>query len=214
MSRNTGWPAAVLGPFHPYRGGIAHHTTLLARTLATDHPVLGVNFTRLYPSFLFPGRTQYDESADPLKAADVRVRRLVDSVGPHTWLRAARAVRDAGARLLVAQWWHPFFAPAYASVSHLVRRHGVRVVYLCHNVLPHESTRLDGLLVRVGLGAAHGYLVHSETDRAALEMLFPDRPYVLTPLPAFGFFSQGRTDRETARQQLQLDGHVVLFFGL
>jgi hypothetical protein len=97
------YPVAVFGPFHPYRGGIAHHTTLLARTLARTHPVLGINFRRLYPSFLFPGRTQLDASQAPLVADGVQVARLVDSIGPLTWPGAVRAARRSGTRLLVVQ---------------------------------------------------------------------------------------------------------------
>ena len=43
---------------------------MLARTLAARHPVRGISFERLYPGFLFPGRTQFDPSATSLVAAD------------------------------------------------------------------------------------------------------------------------------------------------
>lgn len=208
------WPVAVLGPFPPYRGGIAHHTALLVRTLLRRHPVIGLSFSRLYPRFLFPGRTQFDASGAALVPEACRVMRLVDSMAPHTWLRAAARVRRAGCRLLVVQWWHPFFAAADASIARLVRRHGVRVLYVCHNVLPHESSHLDGLLVRLGLGAADAYVVHSAGDRATLQRLLPGRPMALTPLPVFDFFARGRIDRAAARRQLQVDGAVALFFGL
>ena len=208
------WPLAVLGPFHPYRGGIAHHTTLLARTLARQHPVLGVNFTRLYPGFLFPGRTQFDASTEPLAPEGCRVERLLDSIGPHTWPRAARAVVRSGCRLLIVQWWHPFFAPAYANVMRLVRRRQVRVVALCHNVLPHEASRLDTVLVRLGLRGADAFILQSETDRERLARLFPGRPHAVTPHPAYTFFARGRIEREEARRRLEVQGPVALFFGL
>ena len=208
------WPVAILGPFHPYRGGIAHHTTLLARTLRARQPVFGLSFQRLYPDLLFPGRTQYDDSEASLQADDVEIARIVDSIAPHTWFRAARAVSQRRCRLLIVQWWHPFFAPAYATVARRVRRGGTRVVFLCHNVLPHERSRLDGALIRMGLGAADAYIVQSDTDRAALESLFPGRPFELTPHPAYTFFAAGDSDRAQARTQLGVDGPVVLFFGL
>jgi glycosyltransferase involved in cell wall biosynthesis len=186
----------------------------MVRTLLPQHRILGVNFSRLYPGLLFPGRTQYDESGDPLQASGVDTPRCVDSIGPWTWPGAARRVADFGARLLVVQWWHPFFAPAYASIAALCRRRGIRSIFLCHNVLPHESSRLDGALVRLGLGRADGCIVHSETDRTALQRLFPHKPFELTALPAFDFFRSGRTDRDSARRRLQVDGPVLLFFGL
>jgi glycosyltransferase involved in cell wall biosynthesis len=205
---------AVFGPFHPYRGGIAHHTTLLARTLARTHPVLGINFRRLYPGFLFPGRTQYDSSTEPLAAEGVQIARLVDSIGPHTWPGATRAARRFGTRLLVVQWWHPFFAPCTAALARGVRHAGGRVVFLCHNVLPHERRRIDTALARLGLAAADGFLVQSQGDLATLERLFPDRPRAHTPHPAYTFFARGGVDRAAARAALGLDGPVALFFGL
>jgi glycosyltransferase involved in cell wall biosynthesis len=214
MPKPEGYPVAVLGPFHPYRGGIAHHTTLLARALSEHHPVLGLNFTRLYPGVLFPGRSQMDESAEPLDAGNVQVHRVVDSMGPHTWPRAAALARRFGARLLVVQWWHPFFAPACAAVSRALNKQGAQVLYLCHNVLPHERKPFDSAFIRLGLGAADGYLVQSETDMQALEVLYPGRPRTLTPHPAYTFFARGGVDREAARARLGVVSPVVLFFGL
>jgi glycosyltransferase involved in cell wall biosynthesis len=209
-----GVPIAVFGPFHPHRGGIAHHTTLLAQTLAQEHPVLGIGFTRLYPSFLFPGKTQFDASAAPLVPRGVTVRPLVDSIAPHTWPRAVAAARAFGARLMVVSWWHPFFAPCCAAIARGARRHGARVVYLCHNVLPHERSPLDTALVRLGLGAADGFVVQSQSDLDVLARLYPERPRELTPHPAYTFFATGGVDRDAARAALGLAGPVVLFFGL
>lgn len=214
MADPTRYPVAVVGPFHPYRGGIAHHTTLLARTLAGSHPVLGINFTRLYPGFLFPGRTQLDTSGAPLEAPGVEVVRAVDSIGPHTWPRAASLVQRFEARLLVVAWWHPFFAFACRAIAGRARRRGTRVVFLCHNVLPHERSRLDAALVRWGLGAADGFLVQSQMDAENVARLFPDRPCRISPHPAYTFFDRGAADREAARAALGVSGPVVLFFGL
>lgn len=214
MSIPAKYPVAVFGPYHPHRGGIAHHTTLLAQTLAQDHPVLGLGFTRLYPGFLFPGKTQRDESGVPLLPQGVEVRHLVDSVGPHTWLAAVSALRRFHTKLLVVQWWHPFFAPASAAIARGARRSGARVVFLCHNVLPHERSAADVALVKLGLGAAQGFLVQSRNDAALLERLFPGRPCEWTPHPAYTFFGRGAVDRTAARRALGVDGPVVLFFGL
>jgi glycosyltransferase involved in cell wall biosynthesis len=208
------YPVAVLGPLHPYRGGIAHHTALLAATLAHDHPVLGLNYKRLYPGILFPGRTQFDASGEPLTTPGVEVVRAVDSMGPHTWASAAGRMRQFGTRLLVVQWWHPFFAPCSRALARAARRSGARVIYLCHNVLPHERGRLDVGLARFGLAGADGFIVMSRGDFDLLGVLFPHRPRELTAQPAFSFFERGRTTRAAARAALGVEGPVVLFFGL
>jgi glycosyltransferase involved in cell wall biosynthesis len=210
-----GAPIAVFGPFHPHRGGIAHHTTLLAETLAARHPVLGVGFKRLYPSILFPGKTQIDASATAFVPRGVEVRQLVDSIAPHTWWRAAGAIRAFGTRLLVVQWWHPFFAPCCAAIARGAKRGGARVVYVCHNVLPHERSRIDTALARLGLGAADAFIVQNRPDLDLITSLYPNRPRELTPLPTFTFFARGASmDRDAARAALGVSGPVVLFFGL
>jgi glycosyltransferase involved in cell wall biosynthesis len=214
VTASSAYPLAVFGPFHPHRGGIAHHTTLLAETLAQDHPVLGIGFKRLYPGFLFPGRTQLDHSAAPLVPRGVRVEPIVDCIGPHTWLQAATALRGFGAKLLIVQWWHPFFAPACATIAAGARRAGARVLFLCHNVLPHERSAADLMLIKWGLGAADGFLVQSQTDFDVLGRLYPSKPRELTPHPAYTFFEQGKVAPEAARAKLGVQAPVVLFFGL
>ena len=79
----------LVGPAYPYRGGIAHFTSMLAREFVKDHDVLVVNFKRLYPWFLFPGKTQYDESDSPLR---VDSERVIDSMNPLTFFCAARTI--------------------------------------------------------------------------------------------------------------------------
>jgi glycosyltransferase involved in cell wall biosynthesis len=139
---------------------------------------------------------------------------LVDSLAPHTWFRAAGAMRDFGARLLVVPWWTPFFGPCDATIARAVRRGGTRVVFLCHNVLPHERSRLDSALSHIGLGAADGFVAQNQRDFDILARLYPRRPRTLTPLPAHTFFTRGAVDRDTARAALGVTGPVVLFFGL
>ncbi|HET6462305.1 MAG TPA: glycosyltransferase, partial [Candidatus Krumholzibacteria bacterium] len=163
----------LVGPAYPYRGGISHFTQMLAATMtAQGHEPHIVSFTRLYPSFLFPGRTQYEE-----QGARVRIEgeRVIDSINPLTWKRAGRAVERFKPDVIIVQWWHPFFAPAFRGVIAAARRHGSRpsVVYLCHNVLPHESNWHDRVLVRWGLAKADAFLVQSKEDRDTLLSLHP-----------------------------------------
>ena len=109
----------LVGPAYPYRGGIAHFTSLLAAEFAKDHEILVVNFKRLYPSFLFPGKTQYDESGEKLAVENVRV---IDSLNPLTFWRAARLIARFAPQLVVFQWYQPFFAFAYATIAWLLGR--------------------------------------------------------------------------------------------
>lgn len=204
----------LVGPAYPYRGGISHFTQMLSATMTAEgHEPHIVSFTRLYPSFLFPGRTQYEE-----QGARVRIEgeRVIDSIDPRSWKRAGRAVANFKPDVIVVQWWHPFFAPAFRGVISNARKFAGRpsVVYLCHNVLPHESSRHDRMLVRWGLAKADAFLVQSQEDRIKLLAIHPGARVGVTPHPTYTQFAEGSLTRQDARQRLELKGRVLLFFGL
>jgi len=50
---------AIVGPFPPFRGGIADLNSALAYHLSKMHEVHAFNFTTQYPKAFFPGKTQY-----------------------------------------------------------------------------------------------------------------------------------------------------------
>jgi glycosyltransferase involved in cell wall biosynthesis len=204
----------LVGPAYPYRGGISHFTQMLAATMVSmGHEPHIVSFTRLYPSFLFPGRTQYEEQGARVRVEGVRV---IDSINPLTWQRAGRVVADLRPDAIIVQWWHPFFAPAFRAVVAAARRRGsgARAVYLCHNVLPHESSRHDRALVRWGLARADAFLVQSREDRDQLLSLRSGARVSVHPHPTYTQFAQGSMTRDEARAKLGVNGRVLLFFGL
>ncbi|MGD8414623.1 MAG: glycosyltransferase, partial [Candidatus Latescibacterota bacterium] len=184
----------LVGPAYPYRGGISHFNSVLAREFAREHDVQTINFTRLYPSLLFPGKTQYDDSQSPLR---VDSERIIDSVNPITWFRAGRAIARFAPDLTVFQWWQPFFGPAYRTVASAASRKPV--VFLCHNVLPHESSIFDRLLIRIGLGAADAFLVQSREDGENLVRILDNPVMAVNPHPVYDFFDSNRFNRESAR---------------
>src|SRR5918912_3400337 len=67
----AGLRIVVVGPTHPYKGGVAAHTTRAAQVLAdAGHDVDLVSWSRLYPSSLYPG-----EQAVPAGEAEVEYER-------------------------------------------------------------------------------------------------------------------------------------------
>lgn len=206
---------ALVGPLHPYRGGIAHYGALLARELAREDEVHALNFRRLYPRLLFPGRTQMDASASPLAFPAPRV---LGSLDPLSWERGARRLARLAPDAVLCHWWHPFFAPAYGSLLRRLHRlaPGARRLLLCHNVLPHERSRVDTLLGRYAFGAADAFLLHSASDAAVLAELAPGARHAVHPHPRYGAFREGEVpDRAAARRRLGLaeSERMALFFG-
>ena len=134
---------ALVGPVFPYRGGIAHYTTSLASALRDqDHQLLLISFSRQYPSWLYPGNTDKDPSTKPFTVADVRY--WIDSLNPITWLSTFLRMRTFAPQVIVLQWWTTFFAPLWLAIALLNRIYWARpLVFIVHNVLPHEERRLD-----------------------------------------------------------------------
>jgi len=201
----------LIGPAPPLRGGISHYNRQLALELATRHTVTLVSFSRQYPSLLFPGRTQCDPAAPP---AGLLIEPRLDSLNPLSWLRAGRRIAGMAPDLVIVHWWHPFFAPCLGTVIRIAKRRcASRVVFICHNVVPHEPFPLAATLTRWALTVGDTWLVHSEPDRRNLESLGLRGPTFLVPQPPGRGFGEP-IDQEEAKRRLGLSGNTLLFFGL
>lgn len=202
----------LIGPAYPYRGGISHYNTCLIRELAKRHVVRAVNFRRLYPDFLFPGKTQYDESASPYEAPS---ERIIDSINPFTWIMAGFRAARQHPDVVVVQWWHPFFAPALFVICLILRvlRTG-RILFMCHNVVPHETSPLDRILSRIAFSTAHAFLVQSREDGENLRRLRKRARTGIHPHPLYDFFRAGEMTMGEARRSIgEGEGRLLLFFG-
>jgi glycosyltransferase involved in cell wall biosynthesis len=203
----------LVGPAWPFRGGISHYNTSLARELASRHEVSVINYSRLYPDFLFPGKTQYDESGSTHR---VDSERLIDSVNPLTWIRTGFRIARMKPDLTVVQWWHPYFAPALVKICLILRMFsGTKIVFICHNVVPHETSPIDRMLSSIAFLMPHAFIVQSQGDRRNLLRIRKKAVVSSHPLPIFDFFRSGDISRNEARTEIGEDsGPLLLFFGL
>ena len=114
---------ALVGPVFPYRGGIAHYTTMLYRELRkSGHQVVLYSFSRQYPCWLFPGKTDRDSSQ---RVLDVPCEYTLDSLNPFSWWATARAIQAQRPAVLILQWWVPFFAPMWVLLARVARQVGL-----------------------------------------------------------------------------------------
>lgn len=210
MSAAAGRRIALVGPLHPWRGGLAQYLQLLGEALEAHAEVRAATFTRQYPGLLFPGTSQLDPAAPrprfPTEA-------LLDSIAPWTWRRTASWLERFAPGAAVLKWWMPFFAPAFASSVGPLRRRGTRVVLVCDNLVPHEPRFYDAAFTSWMMRNSDGYLVMSDAVERDLDALKPGAPRRRVPHPFYAQFDRGRWTRETARARLALAGDVALFFG-
>ncbi|MBA3469587.1 MAG: glycosyltransferase [Herpetosiphonaceae bacterium] len=207
----------VVGPTYPYRGGIAHYTTLLVKHLReSGHTIPFYSYTRQYPRWLFPGKTDKDPSATPLR---VECEYVLDPTNPLTWWRLCRKIRADNPDLVILQWWVPYWTPSLRYISRWLKKHTrSKIVYICHNVVPHEGGGvLDRRFASTVLKQGDAFIVHSEQDLHRLHALLPNARVVKAQLPTYAEVVQRGVSAEGSqlREQLGLesDQHILLFFG-
>lgn len=204
----------LIGPTYPYRGGIAHYTTLLAQHLREEHETLLISFSRQYPAWLFPGRTDRDPSEQPLQT---EAEYLLDPLNPISWRQTWRRIRQWQPDVVVIPWWVPFWAPAWAFLGRGIKRLNPQpqLLFICHNVLPHEQSRLSKFVLpyvtRLALAAADGFIVHSQADKDILRRFFPSAGIDVTPHPTYE--SLGAVPTGSLPVALPADRPLLLFAG-
>lgn len=203
---------AMVAPAFPYRGGIAHFGVRLARQMAERHQILYLNFSRLYPELLFPGKTQFDNSGTPI---DFPTDRIVDSMWPLSWNKAGKNIKNWGADVLVYHWWHPFFGACYKGIGSSAGRN-MKKIAICHNVAPHDSGAFHKHWVSIGLRNIDGFVVHSDSEVQELDGLFPGNAHLKLFHPLYDIFPLQDMPKDEARRTLNLkdSDRVVLYFGL
>ena len=201
----------LVGPTHPYKGGIAQHTTELAHRLAAaGHDVALWSWSAQYPARLYPGQQTI---ATPELPVFPRTSYPLSWKRPDGWWRAGRRLRRLRADAVVVVWVTPVQAPAYLTLLVAAGRR-VRRVVLCHNVLPHERRRVDEPLTRAVLRRADAVLVHSADERERAQRL-TGAPVEVAALPPLALTAGPGADRDaTVRRSLLFFGMVRRYKGL
>tara|TARA_B110000003_G_scaffold45933_3_gene43964 strand:- start:43350 stop:44489 length:1140 start_codon:yes stop_codon:yes gene_type:complete len=201
----------IVSTFPPYRGGIAQFNAAMKSALEeAGHDVQAITWSRQYPSFLFPGKSQWEPGRGP---NDLTCPALLDSLAPWSWRQTGRALATAGpTELLILPFWHSALAPALAGVAAEARKQGVsQVLGLMHNASSHDGNRRDRWLAAKFMRSCDQLVTLSASVGESL------KPWASTSLfhPLYTHLDLGPS-REIARERLGLDpdAHVHLFFGL
>lgn len=203
----------LLGPAHPFRGGIATIMETMAREFARrGNDVRILTFTVQYPEMLFPGKSQYVTTPPP---ADISIERAVSTVNPLNWLRVGLRLRRERPDMVLMKYWTPFMAPCFGSIARLARGNGVtKVICQIDNVEPHEHHIIDRPFNRWYLGSVDGFVYMSEQVHGELKN-YTSAPMLFSPHPMFENFGS-RVDRTEACRHIGVDPSFsyTLFFGL
>lgn len=204
---------AIVGPAHPYRGGLAAIMQTMAREFQhRGYDVEILTFTLQYPSLLFPGKSQTVDTPAP---DDLSIRRCVSTISPLSWWRVGRELRRAKPDIVLMKYWTPFMAPCFGTIARLARKNRkTKVICQIDNVKPHEHHITDHLFNRYFLRSVDGFVYMSEQVHGELRE-YTAVPAIFSPHPMFENFG-GRVEREEACRSLDIDAsqRYALFFGL
>lgn len=214
-------PRVVLvGPTHPFRGGLSYHTTFLFRHLRARLPQAEFySWWRQYPRLLFPGRSDRDPAgAPPLEPG---TEAPLDGCNPLSFLALGLRLRRRRPDLLILPWWVAFWAPHMWLL--LASARARRVLFVVHNAAEHEAAGWKRWATRLLLRRADVLLAHASSDAAALRELLPGARVIEGYHPSYAELGGGGPDAAPApasaraaldrEHRLDPGQPLLLFFG-
>ncbi len=201
----------MVGPVYPFTSGLSYYVALLYKQLSKHHDVTLLSYTMQYPRIMYR-KPQRDYEDDTLKVDEARY--VLNSANPFSCIKTAKMINSLNPDLVIFQWLHPYFAPCYTIITKKLRN--TKVLFMCHNVFPHERFPMDRALTKMTLRHGDYFTVHAKSDADDLRSILPEANLTVTVHPAYNFFKIKDMTKAEARDILGIkeDEKVLLFFGL
>ncbi|MBS4012227.1 MAG: glycosyltransferase family 4 protein [Bacteroidetes bacterium] len=204
----------LIGSAHPLRGGglATFNERLATAFMQMGHDVTIYTFSLQYPSFLFPGKTQYSNEPPP-EQLDIKVK--VNSINPFNWIKIGRELSKIAPDIVVLRYWIPFIAPSLGKISRIIRKNKKsKVVAIADNIIPHEKRLGDKLLTKYFVNSVDGFVILSQSVMQDLEKFNLSKPRKLCLHPLYDNFGD-KLPKDKALKELSLDSDYcyLLFFG-
>ena len=205
----------IIGPAHPLRGG---GITTFNQRLAKEFNDLGddcsiYSFSLQYPSFLFPGKTQYTDDPAP---EDLKIFSVINSINPLNWIKIGNRIRKERPDIVVVRYWLPFMGPALGTILKKIKKNGhTRIVCIADNIIPHEHRPGDTAFTKYFLNQCDAFITMSEHVMNDLRKFVPkEKPARLVHHPLYDNFGE-IVSKIAAREKLKIktDELIILFFG-
>jgi len=205
----------IVGPAHPLRGGgMSTFNERLARAYSDRGDDVQIFSFRLqYPSFLFPGKSQFTDEPAP---EGIRIRSTINSINPISWFRTGRMIRKLDPDLVIIRYWIPFMGPALGTIARRIRKNKrTRIIAITDNVIPHEKRPGDRIMTRYFLKPIHGFVTMSKSVMNDLALFNETKPRTICLHPLYDNYGDPISRREALEALNLLPGNkYLLSFGL
>jgi glycosyltransferase involved in cell wall biosynthesis len=204
----------ILGPGYPLRGGglTTFNHRLAKEIIANGDECTIWSFSLQYPSFLFPGKTQFSTEPAP---DNLKVIPIINSVNPFNWIRIGNRLKNEKPDLIIVRYWIPFMGPALGTILRRVKKNKhTKIVCIADNIIPHEKRPGDSLFTRYFLNACDAFITMSEKVMADLRLFEKEKPAILVQHPLYDNFG-AIIPKPEARDLLGIDKEtkLLIFFG-
>ncbi len=202
----------IIGPAYPLRGGLSSFNERLARQFMAEGSETSLyTFSLQYPSFLFPGSTQYSKEPPP---TDLKIKVCINSVNPLNWIRVGNELKKKRPDIIIVRYWLPFMGPCLGTILRIVKgnKH-TKVICIVDNIIPHEKRIGDDQFTKYFIKPVDAFITMSDKVLNDLKTLTTKSARQVTH-PLYDNFGEA-LDVAVAKQYLQipLQNKVVLFFG-
>jgi glycosyltransferase involved in cell wall biosynthesis len=202
----------IIGPAHPLRGGLASFNERMAKEfMIEDYQTSIYTFSLQYPSFLFPGTTQF--SAEPAPSTlDIHVK--INSINPLNWIKIGLELKKKQPDLIVVRYWLPFMGPCLGTILRIIKRNKkTKIVCIADNIIPHEKRLGDAIFTKYFIKPIDAFITMSSSVLNDLKQ-FTNKPAQEITHPLYDNFGN-KMDADVAKKHLQipLNTKIVLFFG-
>lgn len=200
----------LIGPVYPYKGGISHYTGLMYRALDKKYDVEMISYKMQYPKLLFK-KEQREYSNDTFKIENTNY--ALHTANPFNIIGVANYINKLKPKMVIIQWWHPYFAPCYWILCKLLRH--TKILFVCHNVFPHERFPMDHFLTKLTLKQGNCYIVQSKMDADDLHTIIKNPVFKQIVHPTYNAFKIENIDKAEGRKRLNIPDNkkLLLFFG-
>ena len=213
MKEKSPGKVVIIGPAYPLRGGLASYDERLAREfMHNSYETTISTFSYQYPSFLFPGTTQYSTEPAP---KDISIKVKINSINPFNWILVGNELKKLKPDIIVVRYWLPFMGPCLGTILRRVKKNKhTKIICIADNIFPHEKRPGDKVFTKYFLKPADGFITMSEKVLADLHEFAKDKPSIFVPHPLYDNFGE-KISKEEARSKLNisLNDKVILFFG-
>ena len=204
----------IVGSAHPLRGGgLSTFNQRLAKEFNDGGDNCSIySFSLQYPSFLFPGKTQYTDEPAP---ENLKIFSVINSVNPLNWIRVGNRIGKEKPDIVVVRYWLPFMAPALGTILRRIKKNKhTRIICIADNIIPHEHRPGDKAFTNFFVKRCDGFITMSEQVMNDLLKFVRDKPVKLVPHPLYDNFGEIISKIE-AREKLKIKTGelIILFFG-